>query len=141
MENQREVPRAVTPTISTQDSALSHLVSCANFGAGMVVTLVVGGQVVAGELVSGQEYALFTAKTIRNVAGDAALKDTIAHFFDDLANDYRVEEGREIPLNYLHIKDPSWLIGNGGWSSVKGTILRIHIAKVSGFSLGKAKNA
>ncbi|MEQ4452388.1 hypothetical protein ACFX4S_01620 [Kosakonia sp. YIM B13605] len=142
MENEREVSDTAAPTVSTQDSALSHLVSCANLGAGMVVTLVVGGQVVAGELVSGQEYALYTAKSIRAIQGDdASLKNSIALFFDDLANDYRVEEGHDIPLNYLHIKDPSWMTGTGGWTSVKGTILRVHIAKVSGFSLGKAKNA
>ncbi|AMO49371.1 hypothetical protein GA0061071_109111 [Kosakonia oryzendophytica] len=141
MENQREVPAAITPTISTQDSALSHLVSCANLGAGMVVTLVVDGQVVAGELVSGQEYALFTAKAIRSVPGDESVTNSIARFFDDLAEDYRVDDDHVIPLNYLHIKDPSWMTGNAGWTSVKGTILRVHIAKVSGFSLGKAKNA
>ncbi|WP_342320758.1 hypothetical protein AAEY27_11965 [Kosakonia sp. BYX6] len=141
MESEREASEAITPTISTQDSALSHLVSCANLGAGMVVTLVVGGQVVAGELVSGQEYALSTAKSIRSIAGNESITDPIARFFDDLAQDYRVEDEHEIPLNYLHIKDPSWMTGNGGWTSVKGTILRVHIAKVSGFSLGKAKNA
>jgi len=140
METERDVI-AATPTISTQDSALSHLVSCANLGAGMVVTLVVGGQVVAGELVSGKEYALSTAQAIRSVAGDENIKNPIATFFDQLAEDYRVDDQHEIPLNYLHIKDPSWMTGNGGWTSVKGTILRVHIAKVSGFSLGKAKNA
>ncbi|WP_039058336.1 hypothetical protein [Enterobacter sp. Bisph1] len=141
MENEHNLSDAAAPTVSTQDSALSHLVSCANLGAGMVVTLVVGGQVVAGELVSGQEYALYTAKSIRSIEGDGDLKNSIALFFDGLANDYRVEEGHDIPLHYLHIKDPSWMTGNGGWTSVKGTILRVHIAKVSGFSLGKAKNA
>lgn len=141
MENEREVPETAVPAISTQDSALSHLVSCANLGVGMVVTLVVGGQVVAGELVSGEEYARYTAKSIRSIEADGELKNSIALFFDGLANDYRVEEGHNIPLNYLHIKDPSWMTGNGGWTSVKGTILRVHIAKVSGFSLGKAKNA
>ncbi len=80
----------------------------------MVVTLVVDGQVVAGELVSGQEYALFTAKAIRSVPGDESVTNSIARFFDDLAEDYRVDDDHVIPLNYLHIKDPSWMTGKCG---------------------------
>ena len=124
-----------------QDESLAHLVFCANYGIEVGVTLIVGGQVIAGDLVSGQQYAEQAANSFRAANADEKVKDTLAKFFDNLAEDYRPYEATEIPLNYLHIKDPSYLRGNGNWVKFNGSIMRIFISKVDGFSQGKPDTA
>ncbi|WP_241624550.1 hypothetical protein [Rosenbergiella epipactidis] len=124
-----------------QDDALVHLVFCANYGVGVGVTLIVGGQVIAGDLVSGQQYAEQAANNFRAAKAEEQVKDSLAKFFDNLAEDYRPDEATEIPLNYLHIKDPSYLSGDGHWVKFNGSIMRIFISNVDGFSQGKPDTA
>ncbi len=126
-------------THSMRDDALCHLVECANIGAGVDITVITGGQMITGTLVSGDEYSRTTASAIRSMQADDVLKNAIAKFFDDLALDYRKEEGHQIPLNYLHLKNPAYYT-SGKWQLFEGSIVRIHIEKVNGFTLGRFSN-
>ncbi|CAM6926206.1 Gas vesicle protein [Enterobacter asburiae] len=137
MEQEEKLQEVISYPQNMKDSALSHLVLCANLNAAVDVTLIIGGQVVAGQLVSGKEYAETMAGNLRSANASEDLKDAMASFFDSLAQEYRNEEGHSIPLNFLHIRNPAYLRGDGGWTNVQGTIVRIPIEKVSGFSLGK----
>jgi len=137
MDKEEKLQEVIAHPQNLKDSALAHLVLCANLNAGVDVTVIVSGQVVAGQLVSGKEYAETIAGNLRSANASPELKDAMASFFDKLAHEYRSEDGHTIPLNFLHIKDPSYMKGDGGWTSVHGAIVRIPIEKVGGFSLGK----
>ncbi|MCE1957052.1 hypothetical protein LWT02_09410 [Enterobacter bugandensis] len=137
MDNEEKLQEVIAHPQNLKDSALSHLVLLANVGVGVDVTIIVGGQIVAGQLVSGKDYAETIATNLRKADVSDELKDAMASFFDDLANEYVSQEGRTIPLNFLHIRNPSYMKGDGGWTTVQGTIVRIPIEKVSGFSMGK----
>ena len=114
-----------------------HLVLCANCGVGVDVTIVTGGQVIAGQLVSGKEYAEKTASIFRSADAEDNIKELLAKFFDDLANDYRTGGDNQIPLNFLHIKNPAYMKGDGRWFTITDTILRVAIGKIEAFSPGK----
>lgn len=137
MGKEEKLQEVIAHPQNLKDSALSHLVLLANVGLGVDVTIIIDGQIVAGELVSGKEYSETVATNLRKSNVSDELKDVMASFFDDLAKEYRSEEGHSIPLNFLHIRDPSYMKGDGGWTTVQGTIVRIPIEKVSGFSMGK----
>jgi len=137
MEQEDKIQEVISYTRNVKDSALVHLALCANLNAGLDITIIISGQVVAGQLISGKEYAETQAKSLRAANPEGTTGDVVASFYDALANEYRNEEGHEIPLNYLHIKTPSYMQGNGSWTTVNGTILRVPIEKVGGFSLGK----
>jgi hypothetical protein len=137
MDKEEKLQEVIAHPQNLKDSALAHLVLLANVGLGVDVTIIVGGQIVAGQLVSGKDYAETIATNLRKSNVSDELKDAMASFFDDLANEYVSQEGRSIPLNFLHIRNPSYMKGDGGWTTVQGTIVRIAIEKVSGFSMGK----
>ncbi|RFS80630.1 hypothetical protein D0U00_04375 [Leclercia adecarboxylata] len=140
MDKEEKLQEVIAHPQNLKDSALVHLVLCANLDAAVDVTVIVSGQVVAGKLVSGKEYAETVAGNLRSANASPELKDAIASFFDTLAHEYRSEDGHIIPLNFLHIKNPSYMKGDGAWTTVNGTIIRIPIEKVGGFSLGKDSN-
>jgi hypothetical protein len=139
MENQVEKELSEVVSHGIVDASIMHLVLCANFGVSVEVTIVTGGQVIAGELVSGKVYAEKTAANYRNANAAEEYKELLAKFFDDLALDYSAEDGNKIPLNYLHIKNPAYLKGDGNWLTINDAILRVAISKVDGFSPGKPK--
>lgn len=124
-----------------QDSALLHLVLCANLDVGIDVTILSEGQLVAGNLISGKRYAEETAAKLRAANADEGVKNVLAGFFDKLSDEYKHGENNTIPLNFLHIKDPSYMNGNGSWTTIHGAIVRIAIDKVTGFSLGSPSNS
>lgn len=123
--------------LGIKDHSLMHLALCANWGLDSAVTIMIGGQVVAGILVSGQEYAEHTAKEFRDANSSEEVGNALANFYDELANDYRKEDGHEMPLNFIHIKDPAYLTGDGNWYTIRNSYLRVAIDKVAAFSNGK----
>lgn len=137
MEQENQLQEVIAYSRDMKDSALAHLVICANLDVAVDVTLIIGGQVVAGQLVSGKKYAETMAGNLRTTNHSDEIKEEMASFFDNMAHEYRSEEGHSIPLNYLHIRNPSYMKGDGGWVSVQGSIVRIPIEKVCGFSFGK----
>lgn len=139
MENQEEKEIQEVVSHGIVDASIIHLVNCANFGLGVDVTIVTGGQVIAGELVSGKFYAETTAEKFRNANADEEYREVLAEFFDELANDYRGEDGHQIPINYLHIKNPAYLKGDGNWLTIHESVLRVAISKIDGFSPGRPR--
>lgn len=137
MENKQENDLSEVVSHGIKDSSLMHLVLCANCGVGVDVTIVTGGQVIAGQLVSGKEYAEKTASIFRNADAEDNIKELLAKFFDDLAYDYRTGGDNQIPLNFLHIKNPAYMKGDGRWFTITDTILRVAIGKIEAFSPGK----
>jgi len=121
-----------------KDKALMHFVSCANIGAGVGITLLVNGQVVYGDLISGKEYCEQMYKKISSAKGDPLLAESIASYFNKLGeNTYTKENNADVPLNYLHLEKVAYLKGDGHQVNMNGTLLRIRIEDVNGFSLGR----
>lgn len=137
MENKHENDLSEVISRGIRDSSLMHLVHCANYGVGVDVTVVTGGQVIAGELVSGKEYAEKTASNYRSADAEDGIKESLAKFFDNLALDYQTDEDNQIPLNFLHIKNPAYMRGDGRWATITDSILRVAIDKVEAFAPGK----
>lgn len=121
-----------------KDEALLHLVSCANIGAGVGITLLVNGQVVYGDLISGKQYCEQMYKKISSANGDPSLAEAIASYFKNLGEDaYTKEDNVDVPLNYLHLDKIAYLKGDGNQVNINGTMLRVRIEDVNGFSLGR----
>ena len=139
MENQVEKEMSEVLSHGLVDASILHLALCANYGVGVDVTIVTGGQVIAGELVSGKIFAETTAANYRNANAAEEYRELLAKFFDDLALDYNTENGNKIPLNYIHIKNPAYLKGDGSWFTITDSIIRVDISKIDGFSPGKTK--
>ncbi|QII37881.1 hypothetical protein G3M83_09320 [Rouxiella badensis] len=131
-ETRKEEPVYVS---DQKDSSLCHLVICANHGWSVGVTILTYGQLITGQLVSGEQFLKKASSNIRSSKAGEDVINVIASHFDDLSNEYRIEEGHTIPVNYLHIQDPSYQTANG-WQKFVDTIVRIDIRAVNGFSIG-----
>nr|WP_160250663.1 hypothetical protein [Mixta theicola] len=125
-------------TRTARDPALCHLVYAANAGAVIGVTLLVEGQVISGDLISGKEYFRVIHDELSNFAESKEIATSIAELFSEIGEkQYSKEDLNTIPLNYLHLKNVAYLNGDGGHIPVIGLPYRISIEKVCGFSLGR----
>lgn len=133
VNSKQDIPQNIT------DSALLHLVNLANHEISIGVTLFLQGTVIYGDLMSGYEYCQQTASNIRSGGGDSGteVRELTASFYDELAKDYKTGGDNVIPLNFLHLKNPAHLRGDGSRMAVNGGLFRVAIDKVSGFSVGK----
>lgn len=120
------------------DAALNHLVSVANVGAGLSLTLVVDGQVIFGDLISGTDYCDEMYNSFANNNSDQALGEAVGHFFLELkARFYEKENHTDIPTNFIHLKNVAYLKADGEQLTVSGSILRVMLDKVSAFAVGR----
>ncbi|AYH09407.1 hypothetical protein C5E24_06745 [Pectobacterium parmentieri] len=138
MENEIELQEVIAHIQPIKDVALSHLAFMANLGAGFSLTLLVDGQVIFGDIISGKDYCDEMHKQFANSSGDKNIGEVIGKFFLQLKDSsYVKENSSEIPLNFIHLKNISYLKGDGGQLHMNGSILRVTLDKVSAFSLGR----
>jgi len=136
MESSNEPQVVISQT--QKDNALSRLVYIANAGAGIGITLLVEGQVVYGDLMSGKDYCREMYECLISANGPKEVNELIAIGFKEMGEEYySTEHLNEIPLNYLHLKNIAYLKGDGGTLIVNGSPLRVAIEKVSGFAVGR----
>lgn len=121
-----------------KDNALCRLVYIANAGAGIGITLLVEGQVVYGDLMSGKDYCQEMYESLISANGPKEVNELMANGFKEMGEEYYSTENLNgIPLNYLHLKNVAYLKGDGGMLIVNGSPLRVAIEKVSGFAVGR----
>ncbi len=121
-----------------KDSALVHLVSVANAGASYSISVIVDGQVIYGDLISGKAYCERMYESFLSANGDKGLSEAIGSFFKFLGEDaYTKDDYSEIPVNYLHLENYALMRSDGGMVDVQGSLLRVAIDRVSAFSLGR----
>lgn len=138
MENDIELQEVIAHTKPRRDAVLKHFVLLANLGCGIDVTIVVDGQVIAGQLISGKEYCEEMYNSFVNVKNNRETGEVIGEYFLKLKDDvYTKENASEIPLNFLHLKKVGYLKGDGGFMNFNGALLRVSLDKVSAFSPGR----
>lgn len=121
----------------TRDESLLGIVKIANLGAGIGITLLVEGQVVFGDLVSGKEYFEKISEKIKGADGSAEIADSISSMFLNFGESYYDQPINDIPQNYLHIKNYAFLKGDGYPVNFQDAYMRIAIEKISGFAIGR----
>lgn len=137
IEHFNEEPETVSAQL-IKDSALEHLVSVANFGRSFSVSLIVDGQVVFGDLISGKAYCEKMYEVFASAKGDKGVNEAIGSFFKVLGERaYEQKNPADIPLNYLHLDNYALMRADGGTVDVQGALLRVAIDRVSAFSLGR----
>lgn len=136
MEDSNEPQVVISQT--QKDNALCRLVYIANAGAGIGITLMVEGQVVYGDLMSGKDYCQAMHDCLTSANGPVEINELMANGFKEMGEEYySTEHLNEIPLNYLHLRNVAYLKGDGGLLIVNGSPLRVAIEKVSAFAVGR----
>ncbi|EPN1651957.1 hypothetical protein ACTV1M_003728 [Cronobacter dublinensis] len=138
MEENKQLQEVVAHISPARDVALGNLVMVANMGARFSVTLIVDGQLVFGDLISGKDYCDEMYNSFSKAGGDNTLGEAVGGFFLKLKKDYySPENDAEAPLNFIHLNNVSYMKGDGGQLNMQGSILRVCVDKVSAFSVGR----
>jgi hypothetical protein len=144
-EPQQEMTMNDNPTkvkvIGYQDFFLETLVELVNDGGlSFSITLVVGGFLISGMLIPGDEYYETIGREFGQAAakGDEGTAKKIQESFSSLGQHYK--DDRENPdaerqsPSYIHLKDCK--LGSVSSQSNFGSIWRGRISEVSGFFMG-----
>ena len=122
-----------------RDWFLQQLVSLANRGTGVQVTLVVGGSMVSGTLIGGKQYFEGVGKTLASATVNDAggfsgdLQKQIASSYAGLGEQAYAEERPAMSLGFVHLRDASvW----HGETHTPHSLWRVRLSAVDGFSLG-----
>ena len=138
MEEHEQLQEVIAHVSPKRDLALGNLVLAANMGASFSITLIVDGQLVFGDLISGEDYCDEMYKSFSNSNGDKTLGEAVGGFFMNIKRDFYTNEKKaDAPLNFIHLKNVSYMKGDGGLISMPGAILRVCVDKVSAFSVGR----
>jgi hypothetical protein len=119
------------------DWFLQQLV-CLTNGAGleMGITLVLGGSVVSGTLISGKKYFDSFASNFSSMLPNGSKKEEMRQLLASHGNLYD-DEGEHLQLpQYIHLSNARVYSPNGGNIPTNGMLWRGKINAVSGFNLG-----
>lgn len=119
------------------DWHLQKLVALANeSGLEMGLTLVLGGSVVSGTLISGRKYFEAFGKEFAD-AWNGADPERLRESFASHGEIYDYEDADNVPLpQYLHLQGARVHFPGGNIPSNRGVLWRGKINAVSGFCLG-----
>ncbi|HDL7084417.1 TPA: gas vesicle protein [Yersinia enterocolitica] len=123
-------------TRKTKDQDLMYLVRMANFGVGVGVTLFSKGTIITGTLMSGKEYYETVASKLSEVGEFGAV---LAEYYTHKAKELYTpsdDADKEMPLNFLHLKESSFFKGDGGLLKMQNSVLRIKIEEIDGHYIG-----
>lgn len=120
----------VTPL--DKDFTLETLVSIANLGLSVSITLNVGGTLVTGLLASGKEYMESTAKLLEdtNKQGEQ-LSSIYRRYAEDL---YSKDKLENLNIEFIHLKEATIFQGTTDFNV---NLWRGKINAVDGFSFGR----
>jgi hypothetical protein len=130
-----------------KDFFLQDIVSLANLGLGIGVTLIVEGAMISGTMIGGKKYfeelgKAMSAGTAHGVEDGSDLLSSLGRGFSARANLYEkpddaADDWQQPEPGYIHLEDAK-LYAPGGHPipSGKGVLFRAKINAVSGFSLG-----
>jgi hypothetical protein len=121
------------------DWFLQILVSLANHGSlEMSITLVLGGSVVSGTLISGKKYFDMFSSSF-SAAWPGEDKEEIRQSFAKYGTIFDQEDEQEqMPQpQYIHLADARFPSPNGNMPTNSGVLWRGRINAISGFSLGE----
>lgn len=121
-----------------KDWFLSEMVELANAGIEAPVTLTIGGSVLSGKLISGEQYFRNYGSTFTSTIKDLDLRKNLTEKFESYAVEYANDtaEKSERPLRFIHLKDAKWHHLSGTMPNGDGVLWRGKISCVDGFFLG-----
>ncbi|CND92194.1 Uncharacterised protein [Yersinia rohdei] len=125
-------------SLKTRDSDLLYLVRMANFGVGVGVTLFSKGTIITGTLMSGKEYYETVASKLSEAGEFGAV---LAEYYTHKAKELYTpsdDADKEMPLNFLHLKESSFFKGDGGLLKMQNSVLRIKIEEIDGHYVGNS---
>lgn len=122
------------------DHFLQSLVSLANTGIEMDITLTVGGFLVSGVLVSGKRF--FDEKLAGSTIGgnvDESLADTFRNYFRSFGKIYDEAQTEDLPLpSFIHLRDARFFHNSGTPIPSNGGVWwRGRISQIQGFHLAR----
>lgn len=122
----------------TCDNDLLFLVGIANKGISVGVTLLSKGLLISGNLMSGKEYYSSISESFKNNSTNSELGSAISTYFLETGEAHYAitDENKEIPLNFLHLKNFSVYRDNGSTIDFSGAFFRLKIEEVDGFFIG-----
>ncbi|HAC7850952.1 TPA_asm: hypothetical protein G0E33_08695 [Salmonella enterica] len=129
-ESEMELQNVVSHKIKDRDLVL--LVRMANAGVEIGITLLSKGVMISGLLVSGKSYY---EDCVKKMSAAGSTGQGISEYFSQAQELYEPSEDKEIPLNFLHLKDAVILTGQNR-TSYNGAIFRIKIEEIDGFFIG-----
>ena len=138
------IERTGQPAGSSEgDVVLTELVRLADEqGLEVGITVYIGGTVVSGMLVSGQEFLEASALRLRSVEGPPETKATLEHFFRSQRDQQYASsgaastEGEDVPpVGYLHLRGARPFDANGPYLQ-EGVWWRGRIDQIDGFNFG-----
>ncbi|MDZ3990360.1 gas vesicle accessory protein GvpU [Pseudomonas sp. Teo4] len=118
------------------DDTLQHLVHLANEGGvEMGITLMVGGALVSGYLISSETYFQRVIDSVVEVSapGENPGVDAVAK----LLAERTPPSGGPIASQFIHMRDARFYNGRNDPLPTNGTLWRGKIASVDGFSIGR----
>lgn len=124
------------------DWMLANLIFYAEHGYEIGVTLLVGGQSVSGNVISGRKYFEGISELMANAAfkgsDDNTMSATIAKNFATWKQLYAVPASLdELKPNYIHLSNTQWLNGDGRPIPSNGGVLwRGKLSAVDGYIFG-----
>ncbi|WP_412498242.1 gas vesicle accessory protein GvpU [Vibrio furnissii] len=125
-----------------RDWFIQNLVYLANRRIGLGVTLTLGGQIVTGQLISGQRYFELLKEQFSNLSDVDEINELMSFFFDNQMKVYDNPEsiGSE-KTSYIHLENAK-VIGAQGSIPTNDTFLwRGKISSISGISVGSLSAA
>lgn len=121
-----------------RDNDLLYLVRMANIGVSVGITLFTKGSIITGVLMSGKNYY----ETIGSKMADAGEYGVqLAEYYTRNGKELYTpsdDPDKEIPLNFLHLKEISVLNGAGNFIKIKDVCLRIKIEEIDGHYVGNS---
>ena len=128
---------------SEGDVLLSELVRLADDqGLEVGITVYIGGTVISGMLVSGQEFLEASALRLQSVEGPPETKATLEHFFRSQRDQQYASsgaastEGEDVPsVGYLHLRGARPFDAKGPYLE-EGVWWRGRIDQIDGFNFG-----
>jgi hypothetical protein len=135
MDNQEMISEVIAHRV--KDESLLDVVNLANMGVGLGITLLVEGQVIVGDLISGKAYFEKLAAKMLTSTGGEEIASIVSKMFGDFGKEHYDKDSKDVPLNYLHLENYAFLKGDGSLMNVSSSLMRICIEKISGYAIGK----
>ncbi len=141
-DTQGEAADAAVLNLDLQcDQMLQHLVMAANVGTGFPVTLLTGGMMVTGSVVSGRRFVQHMLDDVVSTVGNEGVREDLKGAFSTYLDAYpegqaQVEGRLTI---FIHLENAKFFVPGGAQpipTGGKGVFWRGKIADVSGFNFG-----
>lgn len=133
-----EVAEEMPPTMTrsmTEDYLLQDFVLLAEQGVEIGISLLLGGTMVSGVIVSGKRYFEAMRENMVSASPDE-LKSVFQTYFDDYSALYTKPVEDRKPATFIHMRDVRYWTAGGRATDTSGVWWRGRIDQIAGFHVG-----